>query len=370
MAAISLNRTCLSIAKYRYLLGRFVFLTIPPQTAEMPMTTLEYYSRLSSNYPLLTPAEEQHLGRKGVKKSYKDKQKLILHNLRLAMKLAGDAHRRFKCNLEIDDFVSFAMEGLDKGAELFIAGKGSKFCTYTVDWIKQRIGRGVEKYGHLIRVPSHVTEKRYKIRRAVTKLIQTQQDMPTLGEVSRVTGIRPSQVLKYHNNIPAIAHLDAMIGDDSTASMGQFMADDTVEDPSIMAGRKDDYRTLHKAMGQLDERQCFVLRMRMGMGCESHSLDEVAIHLKVTRERTRQIEADAKRNLGRLLISLGVAERDPSFFEWGKNASLKWAKGRRPKVNRASSRLRERQAERNEDLRLLDRGVIDSLDGDDLSALA
>ncbi len=334
------------------------------------MTTIEFYSRVSDDYPLLTPEQEQHLGRKGDKKSPKDREKLILHNLRLAMKMAGDAHRRFKCSLEIDDFVSFACEGLKVAAERYSAGRGAKFCTFAMDWIKQRINRGFELYGHLIRIPSHVTEKRYKIRRAVTKLIQTQQDLPTLGEVSRVTGIRPSLVLKYHNNIPGLAHLDAVVSDDAMTTMGNLMADESVEDPSVLVGRKDTYRTVHEAMAQLDERQSFVLRLRNGMGCEIHSLEEVAVKIGVTRERTRQIEADAKRTLGQLLVKLGVADRDPALFERGKNASLAWSKNRRTKLNRASTRLRAKQAERTEDLRLLDKGVIDSLDGDDLSALA
>ncbi len=334
------------------------------------MTTIEHYARVSADYPLLTPEQEQYLGRKGKKKSPKDREKLILHNLRLAIKFGGEAFRRHKCSLEVDDFVYFAYEGLVEAAEDYTAGMGAKFCTFAMAWIRQRIGRGVEKYGHLIRVPSHVTEKRYKIRRAVTKLIQTQQDMPTLGEVSRVTGIPPSQVLKYHNNIPTISRIDAVVSDDSTATLGHFLEDESVEDPATLAGRKDDYRSVHEAMGQLDERQCFVLRMRMGMGCDRHSLDEVAVHLGVTRERTRQIEADAMRNIGRMLVKLGVADRDPTLFERGKNAPLKWAKKRRKKRNQASDRLRERQAERAEDIKLLDKGVVDSLDTDDLSALA
>ncbi|MEZ5141484.1 MAG: sigma-70 family RNA polymerase sigma factor [Acidimicrobiales bacterium] len=217
-------------------------------------------------------------------------------NLRLVVSIA----RRFRATgVPLLDLVQEGNTGLLRAVEKFDFRRGFKFSTYATWWIRQAIARGISNGERSIRVPLPAEDDLRLVRRTHDELEAVAGRRPTVDEVAAAAGLAPDAVRRALA-IPAVtASLDEPVAAESSAPLADFVADTGGDDPEEVAGRADRGTTLARLLRVLDERERGILAMRYGLAGdgEPHSMPEVASAFALSRERVRQIEANAMSKL-------------------------------------------------------------------------
>ncbi len=265
-------------------------------TAEPALTTdsLQLFLNEAGRYPLLTAAEEVELAKRIERGDRAAKERMITSNLRLVVSIA----RRYQTQgITLGDLIQEGVIGLIRATEKFDWRKGFKFSTYATWWIRQAVQRGVANKSRTIRIPVHVVEREQKVARTERELLARLGRMPTDQEIAKQSKLPLSQVREVRQAARAVASTDAPIGADGDSSLGDLFAaaGPTTEDEVDKAIRDDAVR---RAVAKLPERQRDVISLRYGLaGGQPTSLEQIGKQLGITRERVRQIEADALRRL-------------------------------------------------------------------------
>jgi RNA polymerase primary sigma factor len=224
-------------------------------------------------------------------------QRLMTANLRLVISIAK---RYAGGTLPLLDLVQEGNIGLMKAVERFDHHRGFKFSTYPTWWVRQAISRALADQARMIRLPVHVVERVGRLARARRTLRTDRQREPTTGEVAGRMGLREETIRLLDLTTLVPLSLDAPVGDDIT--LGQLVADRATPSPEEALLRGDLVRHLREALGGLPARERDVLRLRFGLDGEvEQTLEEIGARLQVTRERVRQMEAQALRRLSRAL---------------------------------------------------------------------
>src|SRR5476649_561829 len=248
----------------------------------------------AGRYPLLTAAEEVELAKRIERGDMAAKERMINCNLRLVVSIA----KRYQTQgITLGDLVQEGVIGLIRATEKFDWRKGFKFSTYATWWIRQAVQRGVANKSRTIRIPVHVVEREQKVSRAERELLAKSGEQPTDEEVANHAKIPLSQVREVREAARAVASTDAPIGTDGDASLGDLFAatGPSTEDEADATLRDDAVR---RAVAKLPERQRDVIALRFGLVGEGPtSLEAIGKQLGITRERVRQIEAEALRRL-------------------------------------------------------------------------
>src|SRR5690348_13740929 len=248
----------------------------------------------AGRYPLLTAAEEVELAKRIEKGDMQAKERMINCNLRLVVSIA----KRYQTQgITLNDLIQEGVIGLIRATEKFDWRKGFKFSTYATWWIRQAVQRGVANKSRTIRIPVHVVEREQKVARTERELLAKLGYSPSDEEIAKVSKLPVTQVREVKNAAKAVASTDAPIGSDGDSSFGDLFAaaGPTTEDEVDQTMRTDAVR---RAVAKLPERQRDVISLRFGLGGgEPTSLEQIGKELGITRERVRQIEADALRRL-------------------------------------------------------------------------
>jgi RNA polymerase primary sigma factor len=265
-------------------------------TTSGPLMTdsLQLFLNEAGRYPLLTAAEEVELAKRIERGDRAAKERMITSNLRLVVSIA----RRYQTQgITLGDLIQEGVIGLIRATEKFDWRKGFKFSTYATWWIRQAVQRGVANKARTIRIPVHVVEREQKVARTERELSARLGHAPTVEQIAEHAKLPLAQVQEVREAARAVASTDAPIGSDGDTSFGELFAaaGPTTEDEVDATFRGDAVR---RAVAKLPERQRDVIMLRFGLVGEGPtSLEQIGKQLGITRERVRQIEADALRRL-------------------------------------------------------------------------
>jgi RNA polymerase primary sigma factor len=223
------------------------------------------------------------------------RQELIQANLRLVVSVAK---RYIGHQLSFLDLVQEGNLGLMRAVEKFDWRKGNRFSTYATWWIRQAVSRALAEHGRLIRLPVHLGEMIVQVRRNMHQLEQVLERPPTPEELAEALGISVRKVKRLLTAAITPVSLEQPVGPDGDTYIGEMLSDDRENGPVETATQNLLYADIHAALGDLPERERRVLSLRYGLeDGKRRTLEEVGAAFGITRERTRQIEADAMRRL-------------------------------------------------------------------------
>ncbi len=232
------------------------------------------------------------IGRETAKQA---KESLVRSNLRLVISVSKKFLNR---GLQLPDLIQEGNIGLMKAVEKYDYKRGYKFSTYATWWIRQAITRGIADQGRTIRLPVHMIETINRMLRFSRDFQRVESREPSPEEMANQLGTDVERVHIALKTAKDAISLDAPVGDEEDTMLSDFIEDHVHPDPQEASVTESLKRCLCKVMGSLTPREEKVLRMRYGIeiSCD-HTLEEVGQCFAVTRERIRQIEAQAIKKL-------------------------------------------------------------------------
>jgi RNA polymerase primary sigma factor len=276
------------------------------ELAHATTDALQLFLNEAGRYKLLTAEEEVELAKRIERGDKEAKDLMINSNLRLVVSIA----KRYQGHgLSLLDLIQEGIIGLIRAVEKFDYRKGFKFSTYATWWIRQAVQRGVANKSRTIRIPVHIVEREQKIARAERELVAKLGRQPTDQELAKEAKLPLKQVHEVKAAARAVTSLDKPIGEDASGSFGDLFAAEQVHtDEEVEVSLRQE--TLRKALDELPDRERTVLELRYGLvgDREPMSLEAIGRTLGLTRERIRQIEANALETLSMLREVAGLRE--------------------------------------------------------------
>jgi RNA polymerase primary sigma factor len=284
-----------------------------PVTESISGDPIRLYMREIGQVPLLTLKEETALAKKIQRGDAAAREHMIKANLRLVVKIARDYENY---GLPLLDLISEGNIGLMKAVERFDPTKGAKLSTYASWWIKQAIKRALADQGKTIRLPVHVVDKLFHIRKVEAQLVEMLGREPTDAEIAEETGLKPERVREYRKASVAPSSLDAQLGDDGTNRLADIVPDTNASAPFQQAVEESDNEIMREVLQTLSPREQTILQLRFGLnGANEKTLEEVGQQFGVTRERIRQIQDEALKKLRKR-----IQQRDRKQEEYSQAA--------------------------------------------------
>src|SRR6266705_3598142 len=211
--------------------------------AEDSDTGIKIYLREIGQIPLLTPQQEIELAAK-IKKGDREARALMIRsNLRLVVKIA---HDYANLGLPLLDLISEGNIGLMKAVERFDPAKGGKLSTYAAWWIKQSIKRALANQSKTIRLPVHIVDKLFHLRRAAMKLEEVLGREPTDEELAAELDCPAARVRQLRRAAVRPTSLDAPIGDDDSNRVADVVKDEAAETPYEQLEGKTNRALIHE----------------------------------------------------------------------------------------------------------------------------
>lgn len=224
---------------------------------------------------------------------------MVNHNLRLVASYAG-SYKQLGVASQ-DDFFQDGSLGLYRAVEKFDFRRGLTFGTYATNWIHSFVQRGRDQLFHTVKLPKEVSSKLNQLRKAKLNLEAIHGETPTVEQLCEYTGRSREELEDLENINRPMVSMDAPLGDDSGSSSladvldleDDRLVEDEVDNASLIA-------VIERNLKRLQPREAFVIRLHFGIGSDSGdglSRKEIGEQLGISRERVRQIEERAFRNL-------------------------------------------------------------------------
>jgi len=279
--------------------------------------TIGLYLKEVGRVPLLTAEEEVDLAQRieggrsareelargdvkqeqrwGLQRSIRDgwaaREHLITANSRLVISVAKKYMGR---GVPFLDLIQEGNIGLIRAAKKFDYHRGHKFSTYATWWIRQAVTRAIADQGRTIRVPVHMGDQINKLLRMQHQLTQQLGRAPVVDELADALDVPPQKVEYMIRVARRPLSLETPTDDEEDSVLGDFIPDDDMPAPDDSATHNLLKEHIYSVLDGLPPREVRILQLRYGLiDGESYTLEEVGRKMGVTRERVRQIEAQA-----------------------------------------------------------------------------
>lgn len=278
-----------------------------PEPGDYPLDVMSLLGRDIPKGPLLTGPQELALARRmrgqdvpvpppGTARptAREAHDRLVEQNMRLVLSIARKYQNR---GLAVEDLVQEGALGLRHAAEKFDPERGWRFSTYATWWVRQAVSRALLEQTRTVRVPVHMATRGALAARVREQLREHLGRLPTADELAAATGLTAVQVDEALAAMRTASSLDRPLGEDGEGTLGDRLVSG---EPSPEAVAEETWReeAVAGVLGTLPARERLVVELRFGIGRDTPAtLEEAGVALGVTRERARQIEADALRKL-------------------------------------------------------------------------
>ncbi len=254
--------------------------------------------------PLLSAEEEVKFSRESIAGIKASRERMIVSNLRLVVKIARRYNHR---GLALLDIIEEGNLGLIKAVEKFDPERGFRFSTYATWWIRQTIERALMNQTRTIRLPIHIVKELNLYLRTARKLAQELDHEPSVQEIAKEAGESVSAVQRMLKLNERTSSVDSPVAGDSAKAMLELLADDADTSPELQFANSTMKSDIIGWLAALNVKQREVLARRFGLlGYEPATLESVGAEIGLTRERVRQIQVEGLNKLKEMLSHEGL----------------------------------------------------------------
>jgi RNA polymerase primary sigma factor len=259
--------------------------------------SLKKYLKEISRLARITAEEERVLGRKIQKGDQQALRRLVEANLRFVVSYA----KRYRgCGMSFLDLINEGNIGLIEAAKRYDASKNVKFITYAVWWVRQAIIHALSDQSGAFRLPQKQANLLYRIGKAQSMLRNELERAPTAQEVATRIEASLEEVTTLLQVANDNVSLSAVIDEEHEFHLSDKLEQETIPAADFVFLRQSLRRHIQQALGELVEKEEMVLRLRFGLdGSDPKTLKEIGEMMNLSRERIRQIEAQALEKLNR-----------------------------------------------------------------------
>ncbi len=276
-------------------------------TVEPSLDSLRLYLRSIGRVDLLTAVQEIELAKLIERGDINAKRHMVEANLRLVVSIAKGYLGR---GLTFLDLIQEGSLGLIRAVEKFDYRRGYKFSTYATWWIRQAVTRAIADKARTIRIPVHMVEKLNRVTHVERQLVQRLGREPEPKEIAAELECTVREVRDILRVAQMPISLEKPVGDEDESELGDFVADESVEQPYDAATENLQREDVQRVLDALPQRERQVIELRYGLrGHEPLTLEEVGRAFGVTRERIRQIETNTLKKLKLLPEAQRLRER-------------------------------------------------------------
>lgn len=272
----------------------------------------EYFKEIGTLVKQIDREKEAVLWKKYKKGDLSARDELFKLHLRLVIPTA----RRFlRPGCDLMDLVEEGNLGLLQAIEKFNYKLGYRFSTYAIHWIEQFIRRSVEEQATNIKIPQHAWESLRTWGKALEKLKLKLNREPTLNEIAHELDITAKQVVSILNTLNVAYGIDSLSNlvqsDEDSLTLEETLSDESKGNPDNLILMQSSQEEIKKILENLPERDREILLLRYGLEAENpDTLADIAKKLKISRERVRQIEERAVRNVRQKALELGLIDEE------------------------------------------------------------
>ena len=254
----------------------------------------QYLGRIRDG-KLLNAQEEKDLSRRAREGDPMARRRLIECNLRLVISIAKKYRGR---GVLFEDLIQEGNAGLIRAVEKFDPEMGNRFSTYATWWIRQAVTRAVADSARTVRLPAHVVDALYRLRRAENSLSLELGRDATEEELADRLDVKPQEARRLREVGQPISSIHAKMGSADGSEMGELLPDERSGEDYARVEVGQWEMTLVEAVRSLPEREAKVIQMRHGLdGSQTRTLREVSEALGISQERARQVEMKALRTI-------------------------------------------------------------------------
>lgn len=250
--------------------------------------SLENYYKEVGKIGLISAEEEIELARRIKDNDLSAVNKLVRSNLRFVISVAK-SYQHF--GLSLEDLINEGNLGLVKAAYRFDETRGFKFISYAVWWIRQAMLQAIAEKTRMIRLPLNRITILTKVNKAYSKLEQEYERPPSHEEIAETLDIGPEHITYTIKKAAHINSLDSSINSNSTTRLMDILEDNVEVEPDSELMDQSLKDEINHILKSLTKREAKILNMYYGLnGYKSHTLEEIGMDFKLTRERIRQIK--------------------------------------------------------------------------------